>query len=341
VRAVAVATALLMTPAAAQIGPSGFSGGGGPSKLIAYACIGSDTIGHICLANITTWASAQITSGPCDDWAPEWSFDGLKIVFERHCGSGASKTSDIFIMNPDGTGVTQVTATTLAFTPTWTPAGKIVYSNIVFQPGPVFCTNVLNSPCSELRLINANGTGDTQLLASNFTNSSEVSMVAISSSVTPDGATVVFACGPYSGSWGGNGLQICTIPLATGNVAQTPTLLTTTVNAASSDPNVGLLKIGGQYQIVFDAIRPTLSAGNLNVYRMNLDGTGFTQLTSFVEPIEGQDGGLSPDMSLIPFEHDIEGGGAADVWVMNADGTGQHATGIACNPTGCKPRFRP
>jgi hypothetical protein len=320
-------------------------GNRGIGGSIAYACIGSDSLSHICTGNVTTLVTTQITTGPCADWAPEWSFTGSELTFERHCGSGATTTSDIFIVNPDGTGVTQVTHTTLAFTPTWTPSGKIVYSNIVYQgtlASPTFCTNVLNSPCSELRLINADGSGDAQLLASNWTNAGQVSMVAISSHVTPDGATVVFACGPYGGgAWGATGLQVCSIPLATGNVTQVPTLLTTAVNTASSDPTVGFLKVGGQFQVPFDSIRPTLSSGNLNVYRMNLDGTGSTQLTTFVEPIEGQDAGFSPDMSLISFEHDIEGGGAADVWVMNADGSGQHATGIACNPTGCKPRFRP
>jgi Tol biopolymer transport system component len=282
----------------------------------------------------------QITNGTCSDTTPEWSFDGSKIAFERQCGND----SNIYIANPDGSGVTQVTTTTLAFTPTWTPSGQIVYSNIVYQaspPNPVFCTNKYNVPCSDLRIINTDGTGDTELLASNWTNSSEVSLFNISAHVTPDGATVIFGCGPYDGgSWGGTGLQLCSIPLATGNVTQTPTLLSMATGAASSDPNIGLLKIGGQHQVVFSSIRPTISAGNVNVFSMNADGTGVTQLTRFVEPLEGQDAGWSPDMSMISFEQDTKGG-AASIWVMNADGSNGHSTGIACNPNGCKPRFRP
>lgn len=178
-------------------------------------------------------------------------------------------------------------------------------------PNPVFCTNKYNVPCSDLRVTNTDGTGDTELLASNWTNSSEVSLFNISAHVTPDGATVIFGSGPYDGgSWSGTGLQLCSIPLATGNVTQTPTLLSMATGAASSDPNIGLLKIGGQHQVVFSSIRPTISAGNLNVFSMNADGTGVTQLTRFVEPLEGQDAGWSPDMSMISFEQDTKGGAA-------------------------------
>lgn len=313
---------------------------GSRHAFISYACIGSDSIGHICTKDFNTAAATQITSGGCADTTPEWSFDGLKIAFQRQCGNN----SDIFIVNSDGSGITQVTTTTLAFTPTWTPSGQIVYSNIVYQgspPNPSFCTNDFSVPCSDLRIINTDGTGDAELLASKFTNGSEASAFNISAHVTPDGATVVFGCGAYgSGQWGGPGVQLCSIPLATGNVTQTPTLLTTVTNAASSDPHVGLLKVGGKYRIVFSGIRPTLGTGNLNVRSINDDGSGETQLTSFVEPTEGQDAGFSPDMALIAFEHDTQGG-AADVWMMDASGSNERPAGLACNPNGCKPRFRP
>ena len=342
--ALALVSALAAGAAFAQSAGGGLINPGplvGPRfTFISYACIGSDGVSHICTGDITTAAVKQITSGSCPDTTPEWSFDGSKIAFGRQCGND----SDIYITNPDGSGVTQVTTATLAFTPTWTPSGQIVYSNIVHQgspPNPVFCANRYNVPCSDLRIVNTDGTGDTELLASNWTNINEISLFNISAHVTPDGATVIFGCGPHGGgSWGGTGLQLCSIPLATGHVTQTPTLLSMATGAASSDPNVGLLKIGGQYQVVFSSIRPTISTGNLNVFSMNADGTGVKQLTSFVDPLEGQDAGWSPDMSMISFEHDTKGG-AASVWVMNADGSNVHSTGIACNPNGCKPRFRP
>jgi Tol biopolymer transport system component len=303
------------------------------SHVFSYACIGGDGISHICISDLTRGGTQQLTSGTCSDEAPEWSFDGLKLAFERDCGND----HEIYKINADGTGIAQVTNSTVAFIPTWTPAGQIVYMQEVFQDGPVFCSNNYNAPCTDLRIINADGTGDTELLASAYTTTGAVSLINISPHVTPDGATVMFACGPYgSGSWGGSGIQLCSIPLATGNVTQVPTLLSSVSSVVSSDPHIGLAKVGGQYQVVFDSTRN----GGLNLFTMSADGSAMTQLTSFVEPIEGQDAGFSPDMTEIIFEHDVNGG-AASVWMMNADGSNQHDTGIACNNNGCKPRFRP
>lgn len=336
--ALAMVAVLEIGSAFAQNG--GLIKAGPPYNFVSYACIGSDGISHICVGDVRNAAVTQITSGACADTTPDWSFDGYKVAFQRQCGND----SDIYTANADGSGVTQVTTSTLAFGPTWTPTGQIVYSQIVYQgvpPNPVFCNTGLGIPCADLRIINADGTGDAELLASYWTNQNEVSLYNISAHVTPDGATVVFGCGNYSsGSWtDGNGVQVCAIPLATGNVTQTPTLLTTVSGAASSDPSVGLLKIGGQYKTTFSGFRPTIS-GNLNVYSMNLDGTGVVQLTNFVEPTEGQDAGWSPDMSMVSFEGD-KAGGDASVWVMNADGSNERDTGISCNPNGCKPRFLP
>ena len=208
----------------------------------------------------------------------------------------------------------------------------------VYQAGPTFCTNSYNVPCTDLRLINADGTDDTEILASAYTNGSAVSSINISPHVTPDGASVLFACGPYgSGSWGGPGIQICSIPLATGDATQVPTLLSTVTSAVSSDPYISLQKVGGQYQVVFDSTRV---GGNLNVFTMNLDGSNVTQLTTFVEPTEGQDAGFNPAVSQVAFEHDTSGG-SASIWTMSANGANQQNTGIACNINGCKPRFRP
>jgi Tol biopolymer transport system component len=209
--------------------------------------------------------------------------------------------------------------------------------NEVFQPGPVFCTNVYNAPCTDLRVINADGTGDAELLASSYTNGSAVSSINISPHVSPDSTEVMFACGPWgSGSWGGPGIQLCAIPLALGNVTQVPTLVSTVSSAVSSDPSIGIPKVGGQYQVVFDSSR----AGSLNLFTMNADGSNVVQVTAFVAPLEGQDAGFSPDLKKIIFEHDTSGG-AASVWTMNSDGSNQSDTGFVCANNGCKPRFMP
>ena len=97
--ALALVSALAAGAALAQRGGGGLINAGplvSPSyNFISYACIGSDSISHICTGDITTAAVTQITSGTCSDTTPEWSFDGSKIAFERKCGND----SDIYIAN--------------------------------------------------------------------------------------------------------------------------------------------------------------------------------------------------------------------------------------------------
>lgn len=305
-----------------------------PASVFSYACV-NGSLSAICTWDTASRSKVQLTNSLCNDVASEWSYDGSQIAFERDCGN----YHDIFKMNADGTGLRQVTSGNhIAFFPTWAPNGQIVYMQMVYQPGPIWCTNALSVVCSDLRVINPDGTGDRELIASSWTNSSAVPLTSISPHVSPDGATVIFGCGMYLNGWGGTGLQLCTIPFATGAVTQAPTLLTK-VHVVSSDPHYSLSKIGGQYQVVFDSIRDA-NGDNLNVYAMNADGSNVRQLTKFIEPIEGQDAGYNASMAKIVFEHETWGG-PADVWLMNADGSNQQALGLPCALNGCKPRFRP
>ena len=54
------------------------------------------------------------------DWMPAWSPDGSRIVFERN--------GYIFLVNQDGTGLTQLSPTT-GSEPTWSPDGRHVMYN--------------------------------------------------------------------------------------------------------------------------------------------------------------------------------------------------------------------
>jgi Tol biopolymer transport system component len=58
--------------------------------------------------------------------------------------------------------------------------------------------------------------------------------------------------------------------------------------------------------------------GNLEIYVMNADGSGITNLTN--HPGEDRDPAWSPDGTRIAFSSDR--GGNEDIWVMNADGSG-------------------
>jgi Tol biopolymer transport system component len=73
-----------------------------------------------------------ITSGSGGEpTTPSWSPDGQKIAFET-----GFIYRDIYTMNADGTGVTQITRHHMDVAPAWSPDGtKIVFSRVTLQPG--------------------------------------------------------------------------------------------------------------------------------------------------------------------------------------------------------------
>jgi Tol biopolymer transport system component len=62
----------------------------------------------------------------CQVWQPAWSPDGSRIAFVRY--QAPFFQTDIWLINADGTGLTQVTATASFFEqwPTWSPDGSMI-----------------------------------------------------------------------------------------------------------------------------------------------------------------------------------------------------------------------
>jgi Tol biopolymer transport system component len=88
------------------------------------------------------------------DYGPAWSPDGKKVAF----GSNRSGHSDLYVMNADGSGVTQLTADTATEgRPAWSPDGK----KIAFGRTP------RDLVAWELYVMNADGSGVTQLTTNN------------------------------------------------------------------------------------------------------------------------------------------------------------------------------
>jgi TolB protein len=96
-----------------------------------------------------------VSQSSADDYAPSWSPDGGRLAFYRNLGSFSDPDVEIFVMNADGSGQSQVTSSNgQSFYPDWSPDG----AQIVFQR--------YYEDYADIHVMNADGSGVT-----NITNS--------------------------------------------------------------------------------------------------------------------------------------------------------------------------
>jgi TolB protein len=136
-----------------------------------------------------------------------------------------------------------------------------------------------------------------------------MSGVAIFPDYSPDGSEIVFAAQPA----GATARNIYVVPSDGGTPQQLTTIGNNVYPAFSPDGS----------KIVFTSNR----TGTSQVYVMNADGSGQTQLTFDPQP-KDQVPDWSPDGSQIAYLADTHGisdvtQSWGDIWVMNADGSGQ------------------
>lgn len=203
--------------------------------------------------------------------------DNSKIAFR---GSGP----DIYTIRPDGTEVTQITATAeTEYYGVWSPDGTRL----------LFTTDRDAVDASgEVYVMNADGTGQTRLTDTAATEDTPV--------WSPDGTQIAFQT--YRD---GNG-EIY-IMNADGSVQTNLT----------SDPSADGFPAWSP-----DGLRIAFSSdrdGDSEIYVMDVNGANVTQLTT--DPAIDFGADWSPDGSTIAFIRDP--GGNRDVWAMAADGTNQ------------------
>ena len=111
---------------------------------IAYMKTSSDL--DIAVINADGTGATTLASHPAAEFDPAWSRDGKKIAFSSaRSGSGAS---DLYVMNADGSNVTQITNTpsSTEYSPTWSPDGKKLawYGNGIVYVGNANGSNPTN-----------------------------------------------------------------------------------------------------------------------------------------------------------------------------------------------------
>lgn len=245
--------------------------------------------------------------------------------------------SEIYVMNPDGSGQTRLTNTLgLDGQPSLSASGsKIAFTSNRDGPASNFEIYVMNANGSnqtrltnnssfdtspsfsadgskivfvstrngspKIYVMNADGTGQTQLTNVPATSDFQPSF-------SPDGSKIIFVSDtPSLGQ---------DIYVMNANGTDSTRLTDNSVNnfSPSFSPDGG--------KIIFGSVR----VGNFDIYVMNADGTAEVRLTSGADVEEN--GSFNPDGSKIVFESNR--GGPTEIYVMNADGSSP--TKITNNP---------
>jgi hypothetical protein len=230
-----------------------------PGWDIVFKATVSDTDeGDVYFLSADGTTLTNLTNDPDYDDCPAWSPDGHTIAFcSRRTG-----TMSVYVMNADGSGLTQLTSGSFSTGPSWSPDG----TRIAF-------TRATGSATEDIFLMNPDGSALTQLTSSGHAGNPVWS---------PDGTRIAFSvAGGFASDiyiMNADGTDVIQLTTEAGRDAATGWSLDGTKIYFVSDRNGG------------EVLLP---------YAMNPDGTGVTQLTfgtsSVPFPV------WSPDGSKIAF----------------------------------------
>ncbi|MCP5417619.1 MAG: DUF4347 domain-containing protein [Chromatiaceae bacterium] len=251
--------------------------------LTAEVTDGPDN-GVLTIAPSALGSQTNLTSSAETESQASWSPDGSKIAFSREVAG----VEQVFVMNADGTGVTQLTSGVRNYQAAWSPDGsQLAITSLRYGNDDIVIIDAGDG--SEIRRLTSDGNVDH------------------TAAWSPDGSKIAFG----SDRSGGNH----DIWVTNADGSGTATRLTT---AADVDRSPEWSADGSQ--IVFRSTRD----GDTNIYVMDADGANQTRLTS--DTASDMQPSWSPDGSRIVFVSDRVGANK-DLFVMDADGGNQRSLG--------------
>lgn len=280
-----------------------------------------------------------------------------RIVFESNAFDGPPNDSDIFIVNPDGTGQRQLTDNLVDdVDAAISPDGCL----IVFSRDVEGSINDNLSGNGDLFLIRPDGTGERQLTGAeaNDTNND------IDPTFSPDGERIVFirdgdihiieiATGQVTQVTNNNAFEFVPVFSPDGqSIAFSRFVIDPGENQGDDEIFIINLATGQETRLTDNAVQDRFTDfspdgqrivfesnrdGDSDIFTMNVDGTNVTQITN--DPAFDSIPVFSPDGRQIAFASNRTG--TLDIFLTNADGSGG-ATQVSQNVPGAfDPNFGP
>jgi Tol biopolymer transport system component len=274
----------------------------------------------------------NLTASGASSTNPAWSPDGSKIAFASTAaldGSDAANgTSNVWVMNADGSNLRPLTnlttPNTFSFTPIWSPDGsRVAFRSARALNGDdqINTNNVFNT-----WVVNADGSNPIPL-----TKLTALNADVLGQAWSPDGSKIAFqSARALDGS-------DAAIPTVNENIwvmnadgsRQTPLTQLTATNASSTEPvwskdGTKILFISSRMLDGSNAADPNVTR---NIWLMNSDGSSPAPLTKLTGGAAMLDLFWSPGGTKILFDsgRPLDGsdglGTEVNIWVVNADGS--------------------